>query len=139
LKKRIIGLLLHHHIFCCRLQQTSDLISREPCRFADLWHSLNNEIRRDQSCGSVDLSNQDQSNNVCILAKALVFARTGQASYRSGTVSALQSIVNMGTYSGRALALGRELGAYVVAADLIDLKNYDPVLDSKFRAKIKSR
>jgi hypothetical protein len=100
------------------------------------WNSL--KAKADQSCGSVDLANQDQSNNVCILAKALVFARTGQASYRTDTVAALQSIVNLGTYSGRALALGRELGAYVIAADLIDLKNYNSSLDGQFRAKIKS-
>ncbi len=45
-------------------------------------------------------------------------------------------IVNGGTYHGRALALGRELAAYVIAADLIDLKTFDPVLDSDFRATI---
>ncbi len=92
------------------------------------WDNLKSAA--DQSCGSVDLANQDQSNNVCILAKALVFARTGQSTYRTGAIAALESIVNMGTYSGRALALGRELGAYVIAADLIDLKNYDPALDT---------
>ena len=100
------------------------------------WDNL--KAKADQSCGAVDLSNQDQSNNVCIMAKALVFARTGQSSYRTDTVAALQSIVNMGTYNGRALALGRELGAYVISADLIDLRNYNPSLDSQFRAKIKS-
>jgi len=39
-------------------------------------------------------------------------------------------------YSGRALALARELGAYVISAELISLKTYDATLDQQFRAKI---
>jgi hypothetical protein len=89
------------------------------------------------SCGGVDLANQDQSNNVCIMAKALVFARTGTTSYRTAVVDAISQIVWSGTYVGRALALGRELGAYVVAADLIDLQNVDPGLDASFRDKLR--
>ena len=100
------------------------------------WNNVKSAA--DQSCGSPDLSNQDQGNNVCILAKALVFARTGQSSYRNDVISALSAIVNSGTYNGRALALGRELAAYPIAADLIDLKNYDPAFDTSFRAKIRS-
>jgi hypothetical protein len=90
------------------------------------------------TCATPDLSDQDDKANVCVLAKALVFARTGNTSYRNGVLSALKSIANSGTYSGRALALGRELYAYVISADLIDLKNVDPSTDSKFRTKIKS-
>src|SRR3990172_8188734 len=100
------------------------------------WNNVKSAA--DQSCGTPDLSNQDQSNNVCILAKALVFARTGQSSYRSDAIAALSAIVNSGTYNGRALALGRELAAYVIAADLIGLKNFDVALDTSFRAKIRS-
>jgi hypothetical protein len=99
------------------------------------WNNLKAEA--DGSCGSPDLSNQDQRNNVCILAKALVFGRTGQASYRSDVVSALTAIVNSGTYNGRALALGRELAAYVIAADLINLKTFDPGLHQSFSSKIR--
>jgi len=89
------------------------------------------------SCGTPDLANQDDPANVCILAKALVFARTGGASYRSDVVTALRSIVNSGTYNGRALALGRELGTYAIAADLISLKTHDATLDQQFRAKLR--
>jgi hypothetical protein len=74
--------------------------------------------------------------NVCVLAKALVHARTGGAKYRDGVLAALRSIVNSGTYVGRALALGRELPAYVIAADIIDLQSLDPALDTLFRAKL---
>ena len=90
----------------------------------------------DGNCGSVNLSDQDDDTNVCIMAKALVFARTGGSGYRNDVVSAIDQISNMGRYNGRALALGRELGAYVIAADLIDLKNFDPKRDSAFRSKL---
>ena len=100
------------------------------------WNNV--QSAANQACGSPDLSNQDQSNNVCILAKALVFARTGQSSYRNDVISALSAIVNSGTYNGRALALGRELAAYVIAADLIDLKSFDVALNTSFRSKIRT-
>ena len=93
--------------------------------------------RADSPCGTPNLEDQEDLTNVCVVAKALVFARTGQPAYRTGVVSALRAIVNSGTYMGRALALGRELGAYVIAADLINLKGFDPALDSLFRAKLR--
>lgn len=99
------------------------------------WGNVKAEA--DGSCGSVDLSDQHRDNNVCILAKALVHARIGEAGYRSDVVSAIQEIANMGTYDGRALALGRGLGAYAIAADLIGLTSYDSSLDSDFRAKLR--
>lgn len=100
------------------------------------WNNLLSTAN--SSCGSVDLADQEQSTNVCIMAKALVFARTGQAQYRRDVVTAINQIVAAGTYVGRALALGRELGAYVIAADLIDLPSYDPVLDGLFRTTLRT-
>jgi hypothetical protein len=70
------------------------------------------------------------------MAKALVYAKTGEAILRIRVVDAIRAIVNSGTYQGRALALGRELASYPIAADLIDLRNYDPALDARFRAKL---
>jgi hypothetical protein len=87
-------------------------------------------------CGRPDLSNQEDTANVCVLAKALVFARTGKEVLRVRVADALRMIVNSGTYHGRALALGRELGTYAIAADLIGLPSYDPGLDASFRAKL---
>ncbi|RPJ81500.1 MAG: hypothetical protein EHM13_10325 [Acidobacteria bacterium] len=100
------------------------------------WNSL--KARADSVCGTPDLVNQDDPANVCVMAQALVFARTGSASYRTNVVTALRSVANGTGYSGRALALGRELAAYVISADLIDLKNYDPALDASFRSRIDS-
>jgi len=90
------------------------------------------------SCAAVNLTDQEQSANVCVLAKALVFARTGNTTYRSAVVTAISQIVASGTYDGRALSLGRELGAYVVAADLIGLKSFNPALDTSFRSKLRT-
>ena len=103
--------------------------------FGAAWSNLLGEASG--SCGSVDLADQEQSTNVCVLAKALVFARTGTPSYRSDVVSAIRQIANGSTYTGRALALGRELGTYVIAADLIDLPSYDGSLDGAFRTKLR--
>ena len=64
------------------------------------------------SCGRPDLSYQEDPVNVCVMAKALVFARTGNATMRLRVVDAIWDIVNSGVYNGRALALGRELAAY---------------------------
>jgi hypothetical protein len=95
------------------------------------WDAL--ETAGNASCPVPDLSNQSDEANVCVMAKALIFARTGDPVYRLRVVDAIWSIVNVGVYRGRALALGRELAAYVIAADLIDLKSYFPTLDARFR------
>jgi hypothetical protein len=99
------------------------------------WNGVKAEA--DRACGTPNLSNMDDLANVCIMATALVFARTNQPVYRDKVVTALRSIVNSGTYSGFCLSLGRELAAYVIAAELIALPTYDPSLDQQFRAKLR--
>jgi hypothetical protein len=99
------------------------------------WSNLKSDA--DKSAGTPDLSNQDDPTNVIILAKAIVFARTRSESYRTDVRAALNSIIYSGTYTGRALALGRELISYVIAADLINLRNYNAQMDIQFREKIK--
>jgi len=100
------------------------------------WTSLTKAAAA--TCRTPDLSNQDDPANVCVMAKALVYARTGDAKLRLAVVDALWDVIGSLPYDGRALALGRELAAYVIAADLIDLRGYDPVLDDQFRATIKT-
>ena len=100
------------------------------------WDNVLNAAK--QTCTKPDLSNQDDPANVCVMAKALVFARTGQETYRLNVVDALWAVINAGVYNGRALALGRELGAYVISADLINLKTYDPAMDTTFRGVIRA-
>lgn len=88
--------------------------------------------------GAPDLDNQDSDINTQVMAMALVWARTGDEQYRVKVVSAIRSIVeNQSENGGRTLALGRELGAYVVAADLIDLRNHDPALYSRFLVRLR--
>ncbi len=89
-----------------------------------------------KTCSTPNLSNQDDPANVCVMAKALVYARTGDLKRQLEVVDALWDVVSAGTYNGRALALGRELAAYVIAADLINLRTFDPSLDSRFRETI---
>lgn len=84
----------------------------------------------DQPVTMPDLSDQDDPTNVAILAEALVFARTGAQRYRESVVSACMAA--MGTErGGRTLALGKELTAYVLAADLVGIPEER---DRRFRA-----
>lgn len=100
------------------------------------WDNLSSAAQG--SCGTVDLADQEQTHNVCIMAKALVFARTGDDAYGADVLAALRAIVAAPPYDGRALSLGRELGAYVIAADLIGLSDLDPVLDEAFRSTLRT-
>lgn len=99
------------------------------------WGSLYEGAER--SCGRVDLSDQDSTTNVCVLAKALVYARTGDRRYLEQVLTSIHEVATMGTYRGRALALGRNLAAFVIAADLVDLPTALPVLDERFREKLR--
>ena len=60
-------------------------------------------------------------NNVYVLAKALVYVRTGIASYRDTVVKDCMLAIGTET-GGRTLALGRELAAYVIYV------GFDPTL-----------
>lgn len=111
-----------------------DAIDSLPMRGA-AWNSLSHEANRD--CGTPDLSNQEDGTNVCVMAKALAFARNGDVRLGLDVRSALRSIVEAPPYRGRALSLGRELAAYVIAADIVGLRTLDPTLDSSFRIKIR--
>ena len=91
------------------------------------WSAL--KARADSSVGTPDISNQDESADQTTLAKSLVFARTGVASYRTSVIAALKAAV--GTESGgRTLAAARNLPGYVLAADFIDLGSADASFDS---------
>jgi hypothetical protein len=98
------------------------------------WDTLHAAAAED--CDRPKLNNQNDKANVCVLAKALVFARTADLRLQLQVVDALRAIVGQGRYNGTALALGRELGTYVIAADLIDLKTFDPTFDATFRTEL---
>lgn len=91
------------------------------------WERMLKEA--DRKIFTPDLSDQNDNDNVGVLAKALVYVRTGEESYRQDVLSACRQII--GTESeGRTLALGRELMAYVIAAGLVGLPENQ---DQKFR------
>ena len=105
----------------------------DPARLASLptsgpaWENL---LRAAQApTPKPDLSNQEDPTNVQVLAKALVYARTGEARYRREVVEACMAAIGT-ERGGRTLALGRELAAYVIAADLVGL---DGEQDRAFR------
>jgi hypothetical protein len=91
----------------------------------------------DQAVGTLDLSDQDENSDITVLAKGLVYARTGTVSYRTAVIAALKAA--RGTeVGGRTLALGRNLPGLVIAADLISLKTADPAFDTIFRTWLRS-
>jgi hypothetical protein len=94
------------------------------------WTSLLNAANADP--GIPDIKNQDSDNDVYVLAKALVYARTGDTNYRSEVISNLQQAIGT-EVGGRTLALGRNLVSYVIAADLVNLPTANPSFDSTFR------
>lgn len=98
------------------------------------WQKLKEAAN--ENSGNPDLSDRSQSVNTLVLAKALVYARTGESEYRNQVRGALHAITFGSMASQDALALARNLAAYVIAADLIELPAFDPALDAQFRVKL---
>jgi hypothetical protein len=95
------------------------------------WERL--KAAADGPLTDADIADQDSNHDVRTLAVALVYARTGEESYRAKAADAIESAI--GTEDGgRTLALGRNLLSYPIAADLIDLRAYDPAGEAAFRA-----
>jgi len=93
----------------------------------------------DANPGSPSLSNQDSNNSTSIMACALVYARTKEQKYLDKVISALTAVATGNLEQGaRALALGREIPGYVLAADIARISEIDPVLDNVLRAKFKA-
>jgi Alginate lyase len=80
-----------------------------------------------------DLQNQNSKNGVQALAAALVFARTGDSAMRDKARDAVMGAI--GTWqpitTNGALSIGRQLPAYVMVADLVELSGGD---ESAFRS-----
>jgi hypothetical protein len=95
------------------------------------WSNL--KAVADAPLGTPNLCDQDSKHHLRTLAAALVYARTGVASYgtkaRAGVMAALPTQV-VGCHNA-TLALGRQLAAYVFAADYADLSG---TADSTFRS-----
>lgn len=87
-------------------------------------------------CGMPHLADQNDDADVCVLAKALIYVRTGAPSLLAEVIAALDAVTREPRYHGRALALGRNLPGYVIAADLIKLSDVAPPLHDQFRGKV---
>jgi len=81
------------------------------------WSSLAAEAQADW--GPASVADQGSEHNTSTLAGALYAARVGDAAMREKTLSALEAAVGT-EVGGTTLGLGRNLLAYVLAADLID-------------------
>ena len=92
------------------------------------------------SWGAPDLKNQDNKHDINLLAGAFVYARTGDAGLRAkvrdGILAAKRTLDEPAEWQTRSgvLSASRQLGGYVIAADLIDLKNFDANVDNEFRS-----
>jgi hypothetical protein len=86
----------------------------------------------DGPLGRADIADQNSDHDVLTLAVALVYARTGDERYREKAAEAIEHAVGT-ERGGSTLALARNLLSYVIAADLIDLRSYDPAREASFR------
>jgi len=114
------------------------------------WSDL--QSAANESLGSSALWNQDSKHPQRVLAAALVAAKQGssatcggqncRAKAAAGIADIMNDTFSTGGGDGRVLALGRNLAAYVIAAEIMNLQSYDASLDSQFRSflqNVKSR
>jgi hypothetical protein len=94
------------------------------------WSSLSQ--RADQPLGDADIADQDTEHDVTTFAAALVYARTNSSRLRQKAATGIMDAIGT-EKGGRTLALARALMPYVLAADLIDLRDLDPGKDRVFR------
>lgn len=83
-----------------------------------------------ESAANPELKDQNDDTDAVVVAKALVYARTGQAVYREQVIEAIERVMGSERGSG-ILAVARNLAGYVIAADLVKL---DGATDARFRA-----
>ena len=92
------------------------------------WDQL--KARADQPLDAPPNLSQQNYVNTQVLAKALVYARTGIETYRTEVVDALIAIIDTEN-RGDPLAVWRNTAAYVISADLV---NMPPDEDATFKS-----
>ena len=80
--------------------------------------------------GGVDLVNQDNTHAARTVAAALVYARTGDVAQRDKVITTLRRLPSASLSGARVLSVGRQLGGYAIAANLVDYR------DAAFRSWI---
>jgi hypothetical protein len=99
------------------------------------WERL--KAAADDRSGSADIADQNSNHDVMTMARALVYARTGDTSYRRRAAAGIAEAIGT-EEGGRTLELGRNLLSYVIAADVIDLREYDREEEAEFRKWLRS-
>lgn len=89
------------------------------------WDNLMEEASL--SIYDTHISNPDEWADVVAMAKALVYAKTGNSAYRTQVIDACADAIGTET-NGSSLALGRNLGGFIIAADLVKLPRSDDML-----------
>jgi hypothetical protein len=96
------------------------------------WNNVLNAAQRNTS--QPNISDQNDQTDVDVLAKALVYARTGDSRYRNEVVASIMAAIGSeGDTTTGILAVGRNTMPYVLAADLVNL-SANPAEDQIFRA-----
>src|SRR6476620_6640485 len=95
------------------------------------WDALNSVARG--SFGTPDLTDQNDQHGVRVFAAALVAARINDSALRLKVRNGIMAAIGTERVGAgnSILALGRQLSAYVMAADIIGLSGTD---DTTFRA-----
>ena len=95
------------------------------------WESVKGTA--DGDLGTANIADLHSKHDIKTLAVALVYARTGDPFYRQKAADAILSAIGTDE-GGSAHALGRNGASYIIAADLINLSEYDPAADAAFRS-----
>jgi hypothetical protein len=124
---------------------SADELQSQPTS-GSVWNDLVEHADGGSIWGSRDLTPTLYINNgyhnVYTYANALVWARTGDDTYRNRARDEIAEIIaNWNTDLGdtRALPVGRNLGLYPISAELIDLASFDARLDGEFRLWLADR
>ena len=85
------------------------------------WNAMYTIAQNATSTGA-DISNQDSNHDIDTLAMALVCVRQDNPAMCAKAKSAVVNAIDTEN-GGRWLAVGRNLGAYIIAADLLNLRS----------------
>ena len=97
--------------------------------------SIADHVGTDPLLDKPDLTNQNDKNNMKVFAQAIIYARTGDVTYQTKAldgIMAAKGTERVGA-DNSILSLGRQLGGYVFAADLIQMQKYFPQDYADFR------
>jgi hypothetical protein len=94
------------------------------------WDNLKSKAL--SSWGSPNLQDLNSTHDVLTLAGALYYVRTGDANMRVKVANAIMSAPETEN-GGRTLEPSRNIVSYVIAADLINLGQYDAAKNNQFK------